>query len=159
MGVVALTCTVWLSPGGGTAPAGDGANGTNFCVDTCQGIGTVRAASGGDVTEDDTGPGSAQWLTDVDIAEVAHALRQRMGRETTRRVDEDQPHARIVTGARGGGVGNRGAQPILAEGDFEGEGAVVVLDALVVRKLRAGAVCQCDGTVCTAHGSPRRSGR
>src|SRR6202023_3197799 len=76
------------------------------------GDGTVGAASRGDVTKDDTGPGSSQWLTHVDIAEVAHALRQRMGREATCRVYEDESHARIVSAARGGGVGNRGAQSI-----------------------------------------------
>src|SRR5260370_40573368 len=69
------------------------------------GDGTVGPARRGDVTKDDTGPGSSHWLTHIDIAEVAHALRQRMGRESTCRVYEDEPYARIVTGARGGGIG------------------------------------------------------
>ena len=104
VGVVALTWTVWLWPGARNSELGETEpNGTNFCVDTCQGMAPFVPPA--EATSPKMTPVQvpAARLADVHVAEVAHALRQGVRGEAALRVDEDEPHARVVAAPAGAG--------------------------------------------------------
>ncbi len=64
--------------------------------------------------------------------------------ELTTRGDENEADPGIEAVGRVGRVGDRGVQPVLVGRDVEGEGGVVVRDALVVGELWARRVVQRD---------------
>ena len=112
------------------------------------------------VAEDHAGPGPGGRVPDVDVAEVADALRQRVGREPAARVDQDQPDPCVLpscTPAGGSSRGRRpGDQPVSRASPVDGEvnDAVVVRQSLEVAKCGLVASLSVTLPVCTFWSGP-----
>jgi hypothetical protein len=96
----------------------------------------IGAANLGDVAENHVSPGATCGVAHVDVAVVAHTLRQGMRRETTLGIDQDETHPRVIAIGRRSRIGDGRAQPVDAGRHFEREHGVVVLQTLIVGKLR-----------------------
>ena len=124
---------------------------------TCHGTAPLVPPSDADVAEDHAGPGARGRVDDVDVAEVADALRQRVRGEVgpSGRSGSAAPVALLPVAPGCPGRRSRRRAGPGPRARVKLKVAVVVREALVVDELRAGGVVQRDAAGLHVRSGPK----